>query len=89
MKYEEAIAWLRGERSMTNMIQSSADTNCPWIVQTAQADAAATQQAYWVVKAHNEGMIEPHTSDKSQAEHVRHEPSKAADNSGAAGTLIS
>ena len=56
MTYEDALAWLRGERSWTNIIQSNADTNGPWIVQTAQADAATTQQAYWIVKARQEGL---------------------------------
>lgn len=57
MNLEEAKSWLRGERSMTNIIQSNADTNGPWIVQTAQADAAMTEQAYWIVKAHAEGLL--------------------------------
>lgn len=57
MNLEEAKAWLRGERSTVNIIQSNADTNGPWIVQTAQADAAITQQAYWIVKAHVDGLL--------------------------------
>lgn len=56
MNYEEALAWLRGERSTCNMIQSNAETNGPWIVQTAQADAAMTEQAYWIAKANAEGI---------------------------------
>ena len=60
MNYEEALAWLRGERSMTNILHST-DIN-EWHVSTAQADAAATQQAYWVVKAHKEfGVIQGET----------------------------
>lgn len=52
MTFEEAIAWLRGARSMTNIIpQEPFDT---WQVRIAQADAAMAQQAYWVVKAHDE-----------------------------------
>lgn len=48
MKLEEALAWLRGERSSVN-----------WLDQpTAQQyDAAATQEAYWVVRAHSEGLV--------------------------------
>ena len=45
---------------MCNIIQSNADTNGPWIVQTAQADAAMTEQAYWIAKAHAEGIVAAH-----------------------------
>lgn len=55
MSYEEALAWLRGERSMTNTIpQDPFDT---WLVRIAQADAAMTQVAYWTAKAHAEGLV--------------------------------
>ena len=54
MKYEEALSWLLGERSMTNIIQTTGEGNGHWLVQTAQADAAMTQQAYCIVKAHKE-----------------------------------
>lgn len=60
MSHAEALAWLNGERSMCNIIQSNADTNGPWIVQTAQADAAMTEQAYWIAKAHAEGIVAAH-----------------------------
>ena len=55
MNYEEAIAWLRGERSMTNLIPR--DPHDSWMLRIAQADAAATQQAYWIVKAHKESLV--------------------------------
>jgi len=58
MNLEEAKKWLRGECSMLNIIQSNADTNGPWLVHTAQADAAKTEQAYWVVKAYEEGLVQ-------------------------------
>jgi len=52
MDLKEAIEWLQGKRSMTNMIpQEPYET---WAVRIAQADAAKSQQAYWIVKAHNE-----------------------------------
>lgn len=55
MNYEEAIAWLKGERSMTNIIpQHPFET---WLVRIQEADAACTQQAYWIVKAQQEGLI--------------------------------
>lgn len=56
MTYEEALAWLNGERSMANTIQTTVDGNDTWIVQIAQADAAMTEQAYWIARAHAEGV---------------------------------
>jgi hypothetical protein len=55
MHYEEAIAWLKGQRSMTNIIPSNPHET--WVMRIAQADAAMTQQAYYVVKAHNDKLI--------------------------------
>ena len=57
MDYDEAIAWLRGERSMINTIQGDSDNNRSWLVATARADAAMTEQAYWIVKACAEGIL--------------------------------
>jgi hypothetical protein len=55
MTKEEAIAWLTGERSMTNMIpQDPFDT---WQVRIAQADAAMYKQAYWILRAYNDGLV--------------------------------
>jgi len=55
MKYEEALEWLKGNRSMTNSIpQEPFET---WEVRIAQADAAMIQQAYWIVKAEQELTI--------------------------------
>lgn len=56
MDYIEASAWLRGERSSINTIPP--DPSETWLVRVAGADAASTQQAYWVTKAHQEGLIE-------------------------------
>jgi len=58
MDYEEAKAWLCGERSMTNIIPQ--DPFETWVVRTAQADAAMTQQAYWIVRAHDDGLVFHH-----------------------------
>ena len=55
MNYEEAIEWLNGNRSMTNTIPR--DPFETWEVRIAQADAAMTQQAYWIVKATQELTI--------------------------------
>ena len=55
MTYEEALAWLRGERSMCNLVaQHPFET---WQERIARTDAALTEQAYWTVRAHKEGLI--------------------------------
>ena len=60
MSLEEAIEWLKGNRSMCNLVpQDPFDT---WQERIARADAALTEQAYWIVKAHKEGLIEEETS---------------------------
>jgi hypothetical protein len=62
MSREEALAWLRGERSMTNVIpRDPCDT---WQVRIAQADAAMTQLAYWIARAYAEGLVEEATDDE-------------------------
>ena len=65
MDYDEAIAWLKGERSMCNIITQ--DPFETWQVRTCEADAAQTQQAYWVAKAHKEGLL-PSTGSHRQEE---------------------
>ena len=55
MTYQEAIAWLNGERSACNYVpQDPIET---WQTRIAEADAAMTQQAYWMAKAHSEGRM--------------------------------
>ena len=54
MSIDEAYEWLKGNRSMTNVIPD--EPRETWVVRVAQADAALTQQAYWIVKAHKEGL---------------------------------
>lgn len=62
MKHDEAIEWLCGNRSMTNIIpQDPLDT---WQVRIAQADAACTQQAYYVAMAHAVELV-PRTEDEN------------------------
>lgn len=53
MDYVEAIEWLKGNRSMCNIIPGGEN----WHVHTAQADAAMVQQAYFIAKAYSEGII--------------------------------
>ena len=55
MNYDEALEWLKGKRSMINLVPYD-DQN--WQIRIAQADAAMIQQAYWVVRAHREGLLE-------------------------------
>ncbi len=55
MNYKEALEWLKGKRSMTNILECE-DTNS-WNIAIAQADAAMTEQAYWIVRAHKEGLV--------------------------------
>jgi len=55
MNHEEAIEWLRGKRSMCNSIPQTTDGQ--WHVMVAQADAAMTQQAHWIVKAHRDRLV--------------------------------
>jgi len=55
MDFKEAKSWLNNERSMTNLIPS--DPQGTLEVRIAQADAAMIQQAYWIMKAHIEGLL--------------------------------
>ena len=55
MSYDEAVEWLRGNRSMTNNIEQEPFET--WQVRIAEADAAMTQQAYWIVKAHKDEIV--------------------------------
>ena len=55
MDYKEATEWLKGNRSLTNCIPQ--DPFETWEVRITQADAAMTQQAYWIVRAHKEEII--------------------------------
>lgn len=52
MNPEEALEWVKGLRSMCNVIPR--DPYDTWEVRVAQADAAKTQQAYWVLKYEEE-----------------------------------
>ena len=55
MDYKEALEWLKGNRCATDIIPSY--PNETWELRVAQADAAFIQQAYWIVKAHREGLL--------------------------------
>ena len=55
MTLDEALGWLKGERSTTNMIPP--EPRETWLVRISQADAAWTEQSYWMARAHKEGLL--------------------------------
>lgn len=57
MSLEEALAWLRGERSSINIQYAASDDRNHASACAAREDAAACEQAYWVVRAHKEGLL--------------------------------
>ena len=62
MNREEAMDWLKGTRSTTNyMPREPFET---YEIRIAQADAALTQQAYWIVKAYSENLYLGEVSDE-------------------------
>ena len=50
MDINEAREWLKGNRSMTNMVPIHPRET--WTARIGQADAAAMQEAYWFVRGH-------------------------------------
>ena len=56
MDNEEAQAWLRGERSTINYTQAPTPEDSR--INSAKKDASMTEQAYWIVRAHKEGLVE-------------------------------
>jgi hypothetical protein len=69
MLLEDAMAWLRGERSMQNVITGDGSgSNGAWVAWTAKADASITEQAYWIVRAHAEGLVKPAESGGKDGE---------------------
>ncbi len=56
MTHEEASEWVEGRRSMCNLIPVTPYET--YLVRVAEADAAMTQQAYWILKARKEKVGE-------------------------------
>ncbi len=56
MSYEEALEWLRGERSTINYTQAPTPEESR--INAAKQDASMTEQAYWIVRAHKEELVE-------------------------------
>lgn len=61
MNKDEAIAWLKGERSTWNHHATANPINdmSAAAARCAEDDAAHTAQAYWVLRAYKEGLIPP------------------------------
>ena len=57
MDLKEAKAWMRGERSTVNHHLDQASNRGEALVNCAREDAALTEQAYWVLRAHREGLM--------------------------------
>ncbi len=55
MTYEEALAWLHGDRSTINYAMG--ETPAGASERAARMDAAHAEQAYWVVRAHREKLV--------------------------------
>ena len=56
MNKEEAMEWLKGSRSMINIVPR--DPYETWECRIAEADASMIQQAYWIVRASKEGLTD-------------------------------
>jgi len=56
MSYEEAIEWLRGQRSLTNMV--TIEPRETWMERIARADAGMIEQAYWIARARKESLVD-------------------------------
>lgn len=55
MNLAEAKEWLTGTLSMTNIVPQHPFGT--WQGRIAAADAEMVKQAYWIVRAHHEGLI--------------------------------
>lgn len=55
MTPDEAREWLRGNRSTCNNVPQ--DPFETWCVRIAETDAAMMKQAYYVLKAHKDGLL--------------------------------
>ena len=53
MTKDEALDWIKGNRSMTNLVHPY--PLCTWQQRIAEANAAMLQQAYWTLK----GLVLP------------------------------
>ena len=58
MTKAEAIEWFEDKRDMGNLIPYTPEDDGIARVRIEQANAAKLEQAYWVLRAHKEGLIE-------------------------------
>lgn len=87
MKYDEAIAWLLGERSMMN--ETLTDPVETRLLRVAQADAAMTQQAYWIARARHEGVTyRPPLNPEAKRDGETEGPDAADDQAGRQGIRL-
>lgn len=61
MTKEEAMEWIKGNRSTVNSIQQEPLET--WQVRIAQADAAMYEQAYWVLRAYGENLLKEYSNE--------------------------
>ena len=58
MEVHEAKEWFKGTRSMHNLINYDNENVNQGLIDCAKADATMMEQAYWALRAYNEGLIE-------------------------------
>jgi hypothetical protein len=58
MKIDEAKEWFEGKRDMGNLIPHGLPDDGISTVRCEQANAAKLEQAYWVLRAHKEGLLD-------------------------------
>lgn len=56
MMFQEAVEWIQGKRSMANLFRSMDAPMHEREAALARADAAMTEQAYWIVRAASENL---------------------------------
>lgn len=59
MTVKEAREWILGKRTWWNDHANQSPTRGEDSVNCAKHDAASIEQAYWVLRAHSEGLMEP------------------------------
>ena len=67
MNVSEAREWLTGKRSMHNAIDFIGPDGNTALVDEARADAAMLEQAYWILRAAKEGLLNADEAPKDQS----------------------
>lgn len=63
MSPAEARQWLRGNRTVVHLVDRS-DPDDNVIERVARADAAMTEQAYWMLRGIQDGLVEREGNDE-------------------------